>query len=251
MSVSVPKMDKFEQILDRKLTPLVAKFYQLNDKVDDALSSLSFLSEKYEEIKGKVSQLEESNKGLKKDNLFLNKELAKATNDIKNLRELQDEFKQYGRRECLFIRGIPQLQGENTNEIIVKISSKVGVVMKEEDISISHRLPVQGCNANNFNPAIIVKFTRRVVRDKLFIARYKLKDLTTRDMGFSRSTPNKIFLVESLTKRKKELFKVCLQAKRDKGYRFLWTQYGKIMMRKDESSEAVTISSLQQLDGIS
>ena len=142
MSVSVPKMDKFEQILDRKLTPLLAKFDQLNDKVDDALSSLSFLSEKYEEIKGKVSQLEESNKGLKKENLFLNKELAKATNDIKNLRELQDEFEQYGRREYLEIRGIPQLQGENTNEIIVKISSKVGVVIKEEDISISHRLPV-------------------------------------------------------------------------------------------------------------
>ena len=55
MSVSVPKMDKFEQILDRKLTPLLAKFDQLKDKVDDALSSLSFLSEKYEEIKGKVS----------------------------------------------------------------------------------------------------------------------------------------------------------------------------------------------------
>ena len=148
-----------------------------------------------------MSQLEESNKGLKKDNLFLNKELAKATNDIKNLRELQDEFEQYGRRECLEIRGIPQLQGENTNEIIVKISSKVGVVLKEEDISISHRLPVQGRNANNFNPAIIVKFTRRVMRDKLFIARYKLKDLTTRDMGYSRSTPSKIFIVVSLTKR--------------------------------------------------
>jgi FtsZ-binding cell division protein ZapB len=131
MSVSVPKMDKFEQILDRKLTPLLAKFDQLKDKVDDALSSLSFLSEKYEEIKGKVSQLEESNKGLKKENLFLNKELSKATNDIKNLRELQDEFEQYGRRECLEIRGIPQLQCENTNDIIVKISSKVGVVIKK------------------------------------------------------------------------------------------------------------------------
>jgi chromosome segregation ATPase len=142
MSVSVPKMDKFEQILDRKLTQLLAKFDQLNDKVVDALSSLSFLSEKYEESKGKVSQLEENNKGLKKDYLFLNKELAKVTNDIKNLRELQDEFEQYGRRECLKIRGIPQLQGENTDEIIVKISSKVGVVIKEEDISISHRLPV-------------------------------------------------------------------------------------------------------------
>ena len=46
MPVSVPKMAKFEQILDHKLTPLLAKFDQLNDKVDDALSSLSFLSEK-------------------------------------------------------------------------------------------------------------------------------------------------------------------------------------------------------------
>ncbi|CAB4022503.1 Hypothetical predicted protein [Paramuricea clavata] len=201
-------MDKFEQIiLDRKLTPFLAKFEQL------------------------------------KNTKCLNwrKELAKAT----NLRELQDEFEQYGCRECLEIRGILQLQGENTNEIIVKISLKVGVVIKEEDISISHCLPVQGRNANNFNPAIFCKIY------ETSHTQYKLKDLATRDMGYSRSTPSKIFIVECLTKRKKELFKVCLQAKRDKGCCFLWTLYGKIMMRKDESSEAVTISSLQQLDGIS
>ena len=46
-------MDKFEQILDRKRSPLLAKFEQLTDKVEDALKSVSFLSEKYEEIKGK------------------------------------------------------------------------------------------------------------------------------------------------------------------------------------------------------
>ena len=240
-------MDEFEQILDRKLTPFLVKFEQLSGKVEDALSSLSFLSDKYEEIKEKVSLLEESNKDLKKENSFLSNELVKATNEIKNLRDQQDEFEQYGRRECLEVRGIPQLHGKNTNEIVMK----VGVTIKQEDISVSHRLPVQGSNATNFNPVIIVKFIRRDVRDQLFAARYKLKDLTTKDMGYSRSTPSKIFIVESLTKKKKEPFKICLPVKREKRYRFLWTRYGKIMMRKDENSEALTISNLQQLDGIS
>ena len=112
------------------------------------------------------------------------------------------------------------------------------MAIKEEDISISHHLPVQGRNVNNFNPAIIVKFTRRDIHDKLLIDTYKLKDLSTKDMGYSRSAHSKVFIAESLTKKQKKLFKACLQAKRDKGYRFLWTRYGKIMMRKDESSEA-------------
>lgn len=130
MFICVPKMDEFEQILDRKLTPFLVKFEQLSDKVEDALSSLSFLSDKYEEIKGKVFLLQESNKSLKMENSFLSNELAKATNEMESLRDLQDEFE-------LEVRGIPQLQGENTNEIIMKIGSKVGVIIKQEHISKS------------------------------------------------------------------------------------------------------------------
>ena len=54
MYISVPKMDEFEQILDPKLTPFLVKFEQPSEKVEDALSSFFFLSDKYEEIKGKV-----------------------------------------------------------------------------------------------------------------------------------------------------------------------------------------------------
>ena len=50
------EMDKLEQLFDRKLTPLLAKFDQLNIKVDDAMKSLSFLSEKYDEIITKITQ---------------------------------------------------------------------------------------------------------------------------------------------------------------------------------------------------
>ena len=44
-------------------------------------------------------------------------------------------------------------------------------------------------------PAIIVKFARRDVKDNFYRARKQLKDLTTRDLGYSEK--NKIYLAES------------------------------------------------------
>ena len=65
------------------------KFDQLTDKVEDTLKSVSFLSEKYEEIKGKMFQLEESSKDLKKENLFFNRntyyQVTRATSLLSTL----------------------------------------------------------------------------------------------------------------------------------------------------------------------
>ena len=66
--------------------------------------------------------------------------------------------------------------GENTNEIVKKLASKLGIYITETDISISHRLGTLAAgstrSARTFStiplPAIIVKFTRRDIRDKLY-----------------------------------------------------------------------------------
>ena len=170
------------------------------------------------------------------------------SNEIKVMKESQDNLEQYGRRECLEVRGIPQVPGEDTNGIIINMASKVGVDLEREDISISHRLPIKRGSSNANNPGIIVKFTRRTIRDKLYLARFKLKNITSKELGFTRSNPSKLFIVESLTKPRKELFKLCLQAKKDHHYRYCWTSYGKILMRKDESSPSIEISNPQQLE---
>jgi hypothetical protein len=89
------------------------------------------------------------------------------------------------------------------------------VQVKEEDISGSHRLTNQQSNniassGNYMAPAIIVKFVRRDIRDKLYLARSMLKDLSTRDLiGYTRYRDSKIYMAESLTKKRKELFKSC------------------------------------------
>ena len=137
------------------------------------------------------------------------------------IKENNDAMEQYNRRDCLQeVRGVPVLHGENTNDIIQKLGSKIGV---EIDISVSHRLPAKTTGRNTaMDPAIIIKFVRRDVRERFYRARKELKDLTTRDVGYTRVADKKIFIVESLTQKNKILFNSCFRAKKDLNYRFIW-----------------------------
>ena len=91
------------------------------------------------------------------------------------------------------------------------------------------------------DPAIIVKFVRREMRESLYRARKRLKSITTADFGFS--VDKKIFINESLTPKNKELFKECLKFKKDKSYKFLWTNAGKIFLRRNVDSPVIPINS--------
>ena len=94
-------------------------------------------------------------------------------------------------RDCLEVWSIPRSSSdtrEDTNEIVVELGRKIGVDLKKEDISTSHRLPskvkAKGERAL-LPPAITVKFTSRDVREKFYRARKVLKDITSQDLSFS------------------------------------------------------------------
>ena len=78
------------------------------------------------------------------------------------------------------------------------------------------------------------------LKDEQTRARKRLKSITTADFGFS--VEKKIFINESLTP-KKELFKDCLRFKKDKSYKFLWTNAGKIFLRRNADSPVILINS--------
>ena len=110
-------MKSLEELLDCKLRPLFDKFDNFNLRVDEAISSLTFLSGKYDELNEKVIKLEDNDKVLKSENTFLQHELVKLKEDNKILKDVQVELEQYGRRECLESRGIPITTDEDTNAL--------------------------------------------------------------------------------------------------------------------------------------
>ena len=62
---------------------------------------------------------------------------------------------------------------------------------------------------DSVEPAIIVKFVRREVRENFYRGRKRLKSASTADLGFSEA--KKIYINESLTQKNEELFKDCFE----------------------------------------
>jgi hypothetical protein len=244
---------QLESILEDKLKNALAP---LSKSIEETKTSVAFISNKYDELLAKMTKYDQERKDLVIENTSLRAELLDSSKQIKMLRDSINSLEQYTRRDCAEIRGIPYVEGENTNNIVMKLGEKIGVNLNKDDISTSHRLPIKRSRgeigmANNLKtpPGIIVKFVKRDVRESFYRARKLLKDMTTRDLGYSGE--NRIFVNESLTQKNKDLFNECLKIKKDKGFRFLWTYAGKIFMRRNENSQVIHVtdaSILQKID---
>ena len=140
------------------------------------------------------------------------------------------------------IQGIPVSEQEDTNEIIKAVGSVVDVPVEDSDISISHRM-----KSGNAIPPIIVKFMRRCVRDAFYKARSRLNDFTIEDIGFGNKGENKIFIQESLTPARRELFHKCNKLKKRCKLRYIWSIHGNIFLRKNDATAPSKVYSEKDL----
>ena len=155
-------------------------------------------------------------------------------------------MRQYSRRECVEIQGIPVSEHEDTKKIVVQVGELLGVEIKEDDISISNRLPTSSkYKGKKSVPPIIAKFVRRNVKERYFKGRKQLKDRTTRDLGISPE--RRIFINESLTERNKGLFNESVKIKKDLNISYIWTSNGRIYLRKSQDSSVIPINNKDDL----
>ena len=120
---------------------------------------------------------------LKKQTLELENELEAARREldeqeeeISQLYSLQDNVEQYSRKNSLEIHGIPESAYSSTEEAVLKLAESLDVLVRPEDIEISHKLKSEGARA------IIVKFVSHKVKSSLYKQRTKLRRLTVADI---------------------------------------------------------------------
>ena len=222
--------DTLNTILDNKLKEIHLSMSKLTESIEEVKKSASFMSSQYDLVL--------------QENRSLKAEVRKTTNELNHLKEEFNNLEQYS-RDCLEICGVPVQRDEAIDALVVNIGRRMGVELKGDDISTSHRLPIMnhGRDPRLRTPSIIVKFVCRDVRDKFFKAKKQLFAVTSRDLGFSRRVAEqKIFIAESLTQRNKKLFVDCLNAKHDLNFKYIWTSSGKILLRKNDDSPARLIS---------
>ena len=160
-------------ILDKKLEENLRPFHQA---MDDLKLSVNFVSEKFDSLTMRVSEMEGKCEEALTENKFLKAEILRLSNVVKQHSEVISNIEQYSRRDCVEISGLPEESDEDTNALTIKVGSLMGLKINESDISVSHCLPLKrqsqsyssrlrpraGAVSNTVDqhPKIIVKFVR-------------------------------------------------------------------------------------------
>ena len=163
-------------ILEAKFSPLRDEIAHLKQELRDSISFLEMANIKYEEISKKLANLESENSKILSENQMLKKMIQELDARVRQLEKESNDMRQYTRRDCLEIRGVPFHKDENTNSIVKLIGHQMGVYIEDGEISISHRLSVSKNYKGNSIPGVIVKFVRRDVKEQYYKARSKMKD---------------------------------------------------------------------------
>ena len=215
--------DFLESILDR----LVSKV------VDRLKESIDFNTKITDDLK---SQLEMRDKKINDLHLLINKLRTSSEEEI-------EDINKYSRRSNIEIHGVPEFNSENLYEIVASIGNAIGFEICKGDVDIVHRIPSRN---KSIPRPIIVKFINRWKKINFMATKNKRFDIRSSSIGFVGSD-SPIFINDHLTPKMKGLLR---RAKllRGKGYKFVWCRDGKIFVRKTETTQVMTIKSVEDID---
>ncbi len=163
MPITYEKIEAlFKEKFQEALTP--------TKQIEDVMKNNKFTSDKYDEIVRLLKANNKERKILMAENESLKEKVLKSENEIKLF---CNDIDQYLRRDCVEIRGLPVSSERcNTNEVFIKVAKKIGVDLVPCDIRVNHPLPSRATptkqGGNIGLNAIIVKFVRRVIKEKFY-----------------------------------------------------------------------------------
>lgn len=221
---------------DRDLRKILMDIQQSNHSIQ---SSVTLLAAQNEEFKKKIEKLE-----------------IKIQEDQKYITTLEDKIEdlQMGTRKASFeMKNVPKKTSETKEdliEMVVSLSKNVGGSITQSDIRDIYR--VRGKKEGPQNTPIVVETSSTLLKtdilklSKSFNVRHKTK-LRALHLGFRTLEDTPIYVSEQLTARGSRLHFLARDLAKSKHYKFCWTAYGKVYVRKEENSSIIAIKTEAQV----
>ena len=232
--------------VENKLTLLEEVIKEVREGQAGIVRSLTFLDEKYEEMKRVTEKLEKENNELKKNN-------ASMQRQIDDLGRQVTDLDQYHRRVNLEIVGVPERKDEDPEKIVLEIAKKISPAITAKDIDIVHRLGSSKEGKHRRPRPIIVKFANRRAGHGMqsmtgggILGTWRSVTSASKDKKTgSTSTKTWSDQQESFLELSTEP-----DIKRVTGSSGVWTYNGKIFVRKDEKALAIGIHGKEDISKI-
>lgn len=220
-------------------------FKNLENKFEELQTSVSFISNQYDDMKKQLdTHLELVNK-LKQENQTLQCAVTNLQNKV-NLME------QHARANNVEIQCVPESKNENIINVIKQLSKSVGFNIKDNEIA--HCTRIAKINPKTTRPrSIIVQLSAPMIRDQLLAAVIKFNKsnpsnkLNTSHLGIAGNKVP-VYVCEHLSASNKSLHAAARQKAKELNYKHIWVRNGRIFMRKTDNSDYKLINSVECLN---
>lgn len=212
----------------------------LDNKFEDF--KIHFLEKTFEDFKNNIvevikNEFQEEINELKKKVFHLEKQIE--SND------------QFNRSNNVIISGIPETNNENVYEILSKIGATAGCNITRHEVDFASRIaPRTNRDAKNGKPRnIIVKLTRRYLKDELIAAIRKRKGMVASELQLPGTS--KIYINDHLTPKNQLLLRQCRDIKFAGKIRYCWVRNCKIFTRISDSTPIILITNQEDVNKLS
>ena len=148
-------------------------------------------------------------KNLREENERLREKVSQLDKKIISLESRHNMLEQYGRRNNLEIKGIPNsVPQKDLESKVVNILSAIGVNVSKDDFEDCHRI---GKSRDNSKKTIVRFTNRKIVKDAL----YKRKQLKNIDKAALEMQNAMLFLNENLSEENNKIAFLCRKLKRE------------------------------------
>lgn len=171
----------------------------------------------------------------------------------RSLKQRLNQLENHARRSNLEIIGFPLEPNLQPQVIIQRIANKIGYKLEDSDIVTAHRNGrVKLVGTNKYQDIVVELKNRNVVSDiieKSEAFRKSNDGMMTAFMFCSRMPESKISIYRQISGELKKLRWLAMKKKEALKFKFCWiNRSGKLMMKKDESSEPIWINTVEDID---
>ncbi|XP_073964933.1 uncharacterized protein [Choristoneura fumiferana] len=237
-----------------KLTTLQTQFSaiqgirtDLSQVKSDIAEMRSSIDSKLDSLAGRMNAIE-SRVGVLEESKMELDEVKKAINGV-IIDTRRNE--QWARRSNIQINGVPETRGENLVSIVKTLAALSGFELNTStDVDFVTRVAVRNDTDSAKPKPIVLKMQARYKKDDFISALRKLKNLKASDIGFANCS-NRIYINDHLSAFNKYLLREAKRRANQKQYQFCWVRNCTIMVRRNENSPILYITSEEALNKIS
>lgn len=230
-------MAKQETELKNLFNPTLTDIKRTNLSIEN---SIGLLMSKNEELSKKVEQLETQKK----------KDYEYITIMEKKIEDMQ----RTERKNNIEMKNVPKGNTETKEDLInmvERLGKSINCNINKSDVKDIYR--VRGKKEGPTNTPIIVEFSSTILKANVLkmSKSYNIKNrgkLCAKHIGFTKNEDTPIFVSEQLTIKGSRLFYLARDLAKSKGYKFCWTSYGRVHVRRDENSPIITVHCEEQVN---